>query len=146
MAAFDSSQRPARSSGMPAAAGRPGLGVMAAAALVAAAALLPVVQNSNATSAGYETRRLERRKAALQAAIHSTQAEVAQLGSLERVDREARERLGMAAAAQMVVVQVTEPAPAGWEVPPRFLPQEDDPPRQAARSAVRALLAKLFIH
>ena len=126
----------------------PGLGVVSAAGLVTAAALLPVVQNSTATTAGFETRRLEQRKADLQAAIYQAQTEVAQLGSLDRIDREARGRLGMVPAERAVVIQVKEPAPTGGHVPARFLQGAAPEPEPAAPapSGVWALLAKFAIN
>ncbi len=99
----------------------PGIGAIAAAGLVVAAALLPVVQSSKATSAGYETRQLERRKTDLQASIYNAQSEIAERGSLEHIEREARGRLGMLPATRTVVLKVDDAAPPAWQVPSRFL-------------------------
>ena len=143
MAAFDSS-RP-RAGGRPLAPPLrvPGLGMIAAASLVAAAALLPVVQSSTATSEGAETRRLERRRADVQAAIYSTQSEIAVLGSLERIDREARGRLGMAPAERTTMIEVQETAPAARRVPARFLPPPATQQPQEHGNRLAMLLARL---
>lgn len=144
MAAFDPVRQQARGRSLPGVLRIPSAGMVAAATLVAAAALLPVVQSSSATTAGYETRRLESQKADLQAAIYNAQTEIAQLGSLERIDREARGRLGMVPVERTVSVQVTEPAPATSALPARFLPSATEQPHPPkARSRARALLSKL---
>jgi hypothetical protein len=146
VALFDSS--PQRARARPAARGLrlPGFGTVAASALVAAAALLPVVQSSNATTTAHDIRRLETRKADLQAAIYNAQTEIAQLGSLERIDHEARGRLGMTTASRSTVVQVSEASSAPRQVPARYLPQEDKVTEasQTPRRGPRALLARLF--
>lgn len=125
----------------------PGFSVLIAAAAVAGAALMPVVQSSNTTTAGYEIRKLEIRKADLQAAIYNRQTEIAHLGSLERIEQEARGRLGMVPADRSVIVTVAEPAPERRQVPARFLPQEDAQEQQAPSrgSGLRALLSRLSI-
>lgn len=123
-----------------------GVAVLAlAGVMVAGAALLPVVQSSKATTTGYEIRRLEAQKADLQAALYNAQTDIAGLGSLARIDREARERLGMVAPSRSVVVQVAEPAPAERQVPARYLPPplEATPPA-AEEGGVRDFLARLF--
>jgi cell division protein FtsL len=123
----------------------PTVSALAAAAMVAAAALLPVVQTSSTTSAGTETRQLERQKSDLQAAIYNQQTDIAQLGSLQRIDREARERLGMVAPDRGMVVSVSRPAPEERQIPARYLPLEATPaPHQAARAPWDRLIAYLF--
>lgn len=123
----------------------PGLGTIAAAALVTAAALLPVVQSSSATTTGAQTRQYETRKADLQAAIYNAQTEIATLGSLERIDREARGRLGMGPAEQSVVIPVSEPVPVTSQLPARYLPVETEreEPKASSRPWDR-LLASLL--
>lgn len=107
---------------------------------------MPVVQTSNATSTGYQNRRLEARRADIQAAIYNTQTEIAQLGSLERIDQEARGRLGMVPADRSTIVTVQEPAPVQRQVPARYLPQTQEHPRQAhQRGGLRAVLSRLSI-
>lgn len=126
----------------------PGAGAAAAAALVTAAALLPVVQSSNATTAGYETRRLEQQKADLQASIYRAQTDVAQLGSLDRIDREARGRLGMVPADRFVTLTVGEAPQSTNRVPTRYYTHTaapaTDPP--ARTGGLRAIIGKLLHH
>ncbi len=101
----------------------PRSGTLLAAALVATAALLPVAQSSNLTTTGYEIRALEQRRSDLQAAIYNAQVDIARLGSLERVEREAKDRLGMVPAERSVSVQVNVPPPAARQLPARYVPQ-----------------------
>ncbi len=124
----------------------PGPGAIAVTTLVAAAALLPVVQNSNATTTGYDIREMERRKSDLQAAMYNAQMDIARLGSLQRIDQEARARLGMVPADRTFVVSVREPAPQQRQIPARYLPVE--PAGEAAapeRGLLDALLARLSL-
>ncbi len=109
----------------------PRSGTLMAAALVATAALLPVVQSSNLTTTGYEIRALEQRRSDLQAAIYNAQVDIARLGSLERVEREARGRLGMVPAERAISVQVNVPPPAPRQIPARYVPEP--PPHVPAR-------------
>lgn len=102
-----------------------------AAGFVAAAALLPVAQSSDATATGNEIRRLELRKADLQARIHLAQTEVAQQAAIERVEQRARE-LGLVSAERVMYVRVSEQPPAAG-MPSRYL-NEEEPPTPAAVS------------
>jgi cell division protein FtsL len=112
------------------------------AVLVATAALLPVVQSSNLTTTGYEIRALEQRRSDLQAAIYNAQVDIARLGSLERVEREARGRLGMVPAERAISVQVNVPPPAPRQIPARYVPQP--PPAPARPTGLwERLLARL---
>ena len=122
-------------------AGLPGLGVLAA-GFVAAAALLPVAQSSNATATGHEIRMLERQRADLEARIHTTQADVAALGAVERVEREARGRLGMVPADRWLYVTAAQPAPVGG-IPARYLNDEPAATAGAARPWWKVVLGKL---
>lgn len=110
-------QNPARSARLPRS------GTILTAALVAAAALLPVAQSSNLTTTGYQVRELEQRRSDLQAAIYNAQVDIARLGSLERIEREARDRLGMVPAERTVSVQVRVPPPAPRQIPARYVPE-----------------------
>jgi len=145
MAIFDSTRQERRTGVLGRTMRVPGLGAVAAVCLVAAAALLPVVQSSNVTTAGYETRRLEQRKADLQASIYNAQTEVAQLGSLERIDREARDRLGMVPADRVVMLPVTEAPQTAWHVPARFFKDAAPAPTPAPNEGGwQGLLARLW--
>jgi hypothetical protein len=122
--------------------GIPGLGIIAA-GFVAAAALLPVAQSSTATATGNTIRRLEAQRADLQASIYAGQSEVATLGATERIDREARERLGMVPATSWLYVTVDD-APPTAGVPARFLEKEvPTAPPATHQSWWKAALSKL---
>lgn len=88
--------------------------------LVILAVLLPVVQNSDETTQGYRIRALEQQQSDLEAKIYAAQADVAQLGTLSRVDSAARGRLGMVPASQQVAVDVSVPVPAFRQIPNRY--------------------------
>src|SRR5437870_3724215 len=103
----------------------PAIGTVVASVMVAGAALMPVVQSTIATTTGYETQKLEQRRNDLQAAIYQEQTEIAQLGSTDRIDGEARERLGMVPATDGIVVPVSRPPGPRSDVPARFLPLEE---------------------
>jgi hypothetical protein len=100
----------------------PSLGILAA-GLVAAAALLPVAQTSNATSTGGEIRRLDAEKADIEARLYSHQAELAGLVSLERIEGRARD-IGLVPADRWMYVTVTDPPPAAT-IPLRDPDQEE---------------------
>ena len=122
--------------------GIPGFSILAA-GFVAAAALLPVAQSSSATTTGHEIRMLEARRADLNASIHQTQSEVATLGAIERVERRAREHLGMVPADRWMYVSVGQPAPVAG-VPARYLNEEEPvTATTAGRPWWQAMLHKL---
>jgi len=103
-------------------------------ALVALAVLLPVMQSSDETSQGYRIRALEQQRLDLEAKIYSSQSDIAQLGSLARIDNEARNRLGMVPADRTLGVSVSVPVPATHSLPNRYL-QPVGPAAAAAPSS-----------
>lgn len=113
--------------------GAPGLGVVAV-TLVAVAALLPVVQSSNATTTGHDIRTLEAQRADLQASIAGAEADVAMLGAVERVNQQARDRLGMVPADRSLYLNSNETPPVAG-VPARYLQQIPAPVHREPRSA-----------
>jgi cell division protein FtsL len=97
---------------------------------VALLGLLQVIQTSDATSTSYTIRHLEQERLDLSAQVHSLEAEVATLASLERVEREARARLGMVPAENVLYLEVDVPPPQQQLVPRRFSasnPNVDEP-------------------
>jgi cell division protein FtsL len=118
----------------------------AALAVLVLASLWQVLQTSDATTTGFEIQRLERQRDALQAEVHSLEAEVADLSSLNRIDREARERLGLMPPARTVYLKVDRPLPERQGIPTRYQPAPvgDDaltPPSESWwRGVLRALL------
>jgi hypothetical protein len=98
--------------------------LIVAAMVVGLAALLPLVQTSGATTAAGRIRQLEQERRDWQAQLHEQEVRVAQLGSLERIEKEARERLKMVPPAETHYFRVDAPAPAPHRLPSRFLPEE----------------------
>jgi cell division protein FtsL len=96
-------------------------------ALVSAAVLLPVVQSSDETAQGYRIRALEQQKADLEAQIYQTQAQLAQLGALSRIDVEARTRLGMVPVQREIAITVPVPLPRSDALPSSFRPATQAP-------------------
>lgn len=117
-----------------------------AAAILVLASLWQVLQTSDATTTGFTIQRLERQRDALQAEVHGLEAEVAALSSLDRIDREARERLGLVPPARTMYLDLDRPVPDRQGIPTRYQPAPVDeaapgPPRESWwRGVLRALL------
>ena len=113
----------------------PGLRAMliAAGLAVVGAGLLQVVQTSNVTSTGYHIQGLQEERLEWDARVHQLEAEVASLASLERVEREARERLGLVPAEGRLYLEVNAPVPAQQLLPTRFAPAQ--PPEQSSNGS-----------
>lgn len=113
-----------------------------AAGFVAAAALLPVAQSSDATSTGSDIRRLEVQKADLQARIHLAQTEIAEQAAIDRVEQRARD-MGLVPAERFMYVRVSAPPPAAG-MPSRYLNEEEPvSPATEGQSWWKALLSRL---
>ena len=95
--------------------------------VVGIAALLPLVQNSLATSTGGNVSRLEQLREDWQARLHEQEVNVARLGSLSRIESEAQERLKMVAPDSVTYLRVDAPAPAPQRIPSRYLSEEEGP-------------------
>ena len=95
--------------------------------VVGVAALLPLVQTSLATSTGGNVSRLEQLREDWQAQLHEQELRVAQLGSLDRIDGEARGRLKMVTPDSVKYLLVDAPAPAPIKLPSRYLTEETGP-------------------
>jgi hypothetical protein len=91
---------------------------------IAFAALLPVLQTSDATSAAASQRGLERDRARLQAEVRLLASQVGELSALNRVADVAQTRLNLVPARPTVVLTVKETPPPRL-LPARFLPQQD---------------------
>lgn len=89
--------------------------------VVASLGLLQVAQTSSATTTGYNLQRLENERSATQAEVHQLEAEVAVLTSIDRIEREARGRLGMVPAGNTMTLEVLKQPPEQKLVPLRFL-------------------------
>jgi len=98
-----------------------------AALVVGVAALLPLVQTSLATSTGGNVSRLEQTREDWQARLHEQEVRVAELGSLNRIEREAKVRLKMVAPDSVTYLSIDAPAPAPHKLPSRYLTSEQEP-------------------
>ena len=92
--------------------------------VVGIAALLPLVQTSLATSTGGNVSRLEQLREDWQARLHEQELRVATLGSLDRIESEAQERLKMVTPDSVTYLRVDAPAPASNKLPSRYLTEE----------------------
>ena len=91
--------------------------IAAALTVAAAIAVLQVVQSSGFAHAGQSMQRLEAERADTAARVHRLEAEVAALSSLDRIERAARDQLGMVPARTTLHIQVSVPAPDGPLLP-----------------------------
>jgi hypothetical protein len=98
--------------------------LIAAALAIGIAALLPLVQSSGVTSTGGRIRHLEQERSDWQARLQEQEIAVARLGSLERIEIEAKTRLKMIPPAETHYIRVDAPGPAQNKVPSRFLQEE----------------------
>ena len=113
-----------------------------AAMFVGIAALLPLVQSSGATSTAGHIRVLEQQREDWQARLREKEVAVAELGSLDRIDKEARERLKMVPPVDVNYISIDAPAPAPHRLPGRFLP--DQPNQTAAGDSLWEALTGWF--
>ena len=90
-------------------------------------ALLPVLQNSVATSRGFDIQAAQRQEIQLQGQIGLLEADVAELTSLTRIERRARE-IGLMPVQDPIYVSVNEAGPAPAKLPPEYLPKDDTRP------------------
>jgi hypothetical protein len=106
---------------LPMPAFKPNWWVLGALALLGVSAMLPVLQNSAATSSGFKTQELRAEQAKLNGDIRTTEAEVAQLTSLTRIERRAGE-IGLGPGTNPIFVNVDQPGPAPAKIPSEYLP------------------------
>jgi hypothetical protein len=102
--------------------GRPNWTVAGAIGLVGLCAMLPVIQNSTATSQGFDIQEIRQREARLNGEISLLESDVARLTSLTRIERRAQD-IGMVPAANPIFVTVNEPGPAPAKLPAEYLPR-----------------------
>jgi hypothetical protein len=98
--------------------------LIAALLVASAAAMLPVIQNSSATSEGFDLQAYQAREASLRSDISLLEADVARLTSLKRIERRARD-IGLVEATDPIFVAVTEPGPAPAKLPAEYLPRPE---------------------
>ncbi len=113
-----------------------------AALVVGLTALLPLVQSSGATSTAGDVERLQQERQDWQARLHELEVDVATLGSLARIEKEARVRLGMTRPKETHYITVDAPPPEERKLPARYLPP-DDRAREPGNSVWDALFGWL---
>jgi len=94
---------------------------MASVVVLGVGAMLPVFQNSVATSRGFDSQSLDAQQAQIQGHLLLLEAEVARLTSLDRIERRATD-IGLIPAADALYVTVSEPGPAPAKIPAEYLP------------------------
>lgn len=92
--------------------------------VIGLAALVPLIQSSDATSTNAKIQQLEQERSDWQARVHELELDVAYLGSLDRIENEAKGRLKMVAPQEVHYLTVDVPAPAERRLPSRFLPPQ----------------------
>jgi len=95
--------------------------VMAAIAVFGIGAILPVLQNSSATTRGFDVQRLDADQAKLNGDIRLLESDVAELTSLTRIQSRAAE-LGLWPGIDPIFIRVDEPGPAPAKIPAEYLP------------------------
>ena len=98
--------------------------------VIGIAGLLPLLLSSKVIHTSGDVRQLESVRNDWNARIQELEAEIAVLGSLDRIEKEARGRLGMVPPDETVYITVDQPAPEKQIVPLRFLlPKKDQSQR-----------------
>jgi len=98
-----------------------------AALAIGVAALLPLIQSSSATSTAGEVRTLEAERTDWRARLRALELEVAQMGSLSRIEQEAARRFSMGPPKQQHYIAIDAPALEPRKIPSRYLPEQTDP-------------------
>jgi cell division protein FtsL len=114
-----------------------------AALVVGFAAMLPLVQSSGATSTAGKVEKMQADKSGMQARLRELEIEVARLGSLGRIEHEARTRLQMEPPKEIHYIAVDAPPPEEGKLPSRFL-TSDAPPAPEDSSLVDDLFGWLI--
>jgi len=97
-----------------------------AALAIGISALLPLLQSSSATSTAGNVRALEAEKTDWRARLRALELEVAQMGSLSRIEAEAAARFGMRPPAAREYIAIDAPAPEPRRLPSRYAPEQDE--------------------
>lgn len=95
--------------------------VLAAILILGLGAMLPVLQNSTATSRGFDAQRIQLEQARVNGAIRDLESEVAALTSLDRIQHRAQE-IGLGPGDAPIFIAVGEPGPAPAKIPSEYLP------------------------
>jgi cell division protein FtsB len=86
------------------------------------AAFLPLLLSSHDTTTGHNIRLLEGQRDDWQARTHELEAEIASLAALDRIEKDARERLHMQEPEQKLYITVDVAEPEEQPLPARLLP------------------------
>lgn len=121
MAAINHPLRTPRRIPFPIPSGRVNWLLVVAVGIVGLSAMLPVIQNSSATSAGFALQDLEAQQAQLEGDIRLLESDVARLTSLPRIERRALD-IGLTPGPSPYFVTVDEPGPAPAKLPAEYLP------------------------
>jgi cell division protein FtsL len=97
-----------------------------AAVAIGMAALLPLIQSSSTTSTAGDVRALEAEHSDWRARLRALELEVAGLGSLSRIEAEAKARFGMGPATQRHYIAVDAPGPEPRKLPSRYYPEQSE--------------------
>jgi cell division protein FtsL len=98
--------------------------LIVAAMIVGFAAMLPLVQSSGATSRAGNIQQMQDEKNGMQARLRELEIEVAGLGSLARIENEAKTRLQMELPGETHYIAVDAAPPEDDKLPSRYLPAE----------------------
>ena len=94
--------------------------------VIGAAALIPLVQSSIATTTNGNVRLLEQQRDDWQAQTQELELDVATMASLNRIEKEARESLKMVEPKETRYITVPVEAPEPRRLPGRYLPPTAD--------------------
>src|SRR6266540_3281605 len=97
-----------------------------AALAIGVAALLPLIQSSSATSTAGEVRALEAERTDQRARLRALELEIAQLGSLSRIEQDAAARFKMGPPKEQNYIAVDAPAPEALKIPSRYLGEDTE--------------------
>ena len=106
---------------IPAAVGALNWWVLGAVLMVGMSAMLPVLQNSTATSRGFNMQHFQADETKLKGEISLVEANVAVLTSLSRIERRATE-MGLGPTDNPIYVRVDIAGPAPAKIPSEYLP------------------------
>lgn len=110
-----------RGAPLPLPVGQPNWWVLGALCLLGLSAMLPVLQNSAATSNGFKIQQSQTDIARLNGDIRLLESDVAQLTSLSRIQRRATE-IGLSPGDNPIFVVIDQPGPAPAKIPSEYLP------------------------
>ena len=117
--------------------------LIVAAMVVGIAALLPLLQSSASTSTAGTIRQLEENKAGWQTQLQELEINVAGMGSLDTIEREARRRFKMIRPQEVVYILVNSPPPEARRIPSRYLPQDSSAETEVSSSVWEDLIGWL---